>query len=118
MSRITSQLATQPAEVSPVRRRACRSGCVPVPGPRLPGTACPQPRTRVPGVRPAPKQAAGRRAPSAGTPDKVEWEAKELRRPEKFPEGSGNKLSSTVSELTGVSFRAMLEAPVNGEQDP
>ena len=43
---------------------------------------------------------------------------REVQRLEKFLEGSGIKLSSVVSDLTGVSSRAMLEALVNGERDP
>jgi len=40
------------------------------------------------------------------------------QRLEKFLESSGIKLSSVVSELTGVSGRLMLDALVAGEQDP
>jgi transposase len=36
---------------------------------------------------------------------------REIQRLERFLEGSGIKLSSAVSDLTGVSSRAMLEAP-------
>jgi transposase len=43
---------------------------------------------------------------------------REIQRLEKFLEGSGIKLSSVVSDLTGVSSRAMLEALVSGERDP
>ncbi|HET7415574.1 MAG TPA: IS110 family transposase [Arthrobacter sp.] len=43
---------------------------------------------------------------------------REIQRLEKFLEGSGIKLSSVVSDLTGVSSRAMLEALINGERDP
>lgn len=43
---------------------------------------------------------------------------REIQRLEKFLEGSGIKLSSVVSDLTGVSSRAMLEALVAGERDP
>ena len=43
---------------------------------------------------------------------------REIQRLEKFLEGSGIKLSSVVSDLTGVSSRAMLEALVNGERNP
>lgn len=43
---------------------------------------------------------------------------RETQRLEKFLEGSGIKLSSVVSDLTGVSSRAMLEALINGERDP
>ncbi len=42
---------------------------------------------------------------------------REIQRLEKFLEGSGIKLSSVVSDLTGVSSRAMLEALVAGERD-
>ncbi|HSU47009.1 MAG TPA: IS110 family transposase [Arthrobacter sp.] len=44
--------------------------------------------------------------------------SREIQRLEKFLEGSGIKLSSVVSDLTGVSSRAMLEALVRGERDP
>lgn len=43
---------------------------------------------------------------------------REIQRLEKFLEGSGIKLSSVVSDLTGVCSRAMLEALINGERDP
>ena len=43
---------------------------------------------------------------------------REIQRLEKFLEGSGIKLSSMVSDLPGVSSRAMLEALVNDERDP
>lgn len=43
---------------------------------------------------------------------------REIQRLEKFLEGSGIKLSSVVSDLTGVSSRAMLDALVRGERDP
>lgn len=43
---------------------------------------------------------------------------REIQRLEKFLEGSGIKLSSVVSNLTGVSSRAMLDALVDGERDP
>jgi transposase len=43
---------------------------------------------------------------------------REIQRLEKFLEGSGIKLSSVVSDLTGVSSRAMLEALIHGERDP
>ncbi|WP_299167700.1 IS110 family transposase [uncultured Arthrobacter sp.] len=43
---------------------------------------------------------------------------REIQRLEKFLEGSGIKLSSVVSDLTGVSSREMLEALVAGERDP
>jgi transposase len=41
-----------------------------------------------------------------------------IQRLEKFLESTGIKLSSTVSDLLGVSSRAMLEALVEGEHDP
>jgi transposase len=44
--------------------------------------------------------------------------AREIQRLEKFLEGSGIKLSSVVTDLTGVSSRAMLEALINGERHP
>lgn len=40
------------------------------------------------------------------------------QRLEKFLESTGIKLSAVVSELTGVSSRAMLDALVAGERDP
>ena len=43
---------------------------------------------------------------------------REIQRLEKFLEGSGIKLSAVVSDLTGVSSRAMLDALVDGERDP
>jgi transposase len=43
---------------------------------------------------------------------------RQIQRLEKFLEGSGIKLSSVVSDLTGVSSRAMLEALISGERDP
>jgi transposase len=43
---------------------------------------------------------------------------REIQSLEKFLEGSGIKLSSVVTDLTGVSSRAMLEALINGERDP
>jgi len=43
---------------------------------------------------------------------------REVHRLEKFLESSGIKLSSVVSDLTGVSARAMLNALVGGETDP
>lgn len=43
---------------------------------------------------------------------------REIQRLEKFLEGSGIKLSGTVSDLMGVSSRAMLEALIQGERDP
>lgn len=43
---------------------------------------------------------------------------REIQRLEKFLESSGIKLSAVVSELTGVSSRAMLDALVDGERDP
>ena len=44
--------------------------------------------------------------------------AREIQRLEKFLEGSGIKLSSVVSDLTGVSSRDMLEALIQGERNP
>ena len=44
--------------------------------------------------------------------------AREIQRLEKFLESSGIKLSSVVSDLTGVSSRDMLEALINGERNP
>lgn len=43
---------------------------------------------------------------------------REIQRLEKFLEGSGIKLSSVVSDLTGVSSRSMLEALIQGERNP
>jgi transposase len=43
---------------------------------------------------------------------------REIQRLEKFLESSGIKLSSVVSDLTGVSSREMLEALISGERDP
>lgn len=43
---------------------------------------------------------------------------REIQRLEKFLEGSGIKLSSIVSDLTGVSSRSMLEALIQGERNP
>lgn len=43
---------------------------------------------------------------------------REIHRLEKFLESTGIKLSSVVSDLTGVSARAMLEALIAGERDP
>lgn len=43
---------------------------------------------------------------------------REIQRLEKFLESSGIKLSSVVSNLLGVSSRAMLEALINGERNP
>lgn len=43
---------------------------------------------------------------------------RQQQRLEKFLESSGIKLSSVVSELTGVSGRLMLDALVAGERDP
>lgn len=54
------------------------------------------------------------RARSIATRDRT----REIQRLEKFLEGSGIKLSSVVSDLTGVSSRAMLEALIKGERDP
>ena len=54
------------------------------------------------------------RARSTATRDRT----REIQRLEKFLEGSGIKLSSVVSDLTGVSSRAMLEALIQGERNP
>ena len=43
---------------------------------------------------------------------------REIQRLEKFLESSGLKLSAIVSDLTGASSRAMLEALILGERDP
>lgn len=48
----------------------------------------------------------------------VQDRTREIHRLEKFLEGTGIKLSSVVSNLTGVSSRAMLEALISGERDP
>ena len=44
--------------------------------------------------------------------------SREIQRLEKFLESAGIKLSSVVTNLTGVSSRAMLDALVAGERDP
>jgi transposase len=54
------------------------------------------------------------RARSIATRDRT----REIQRLEKFLEGSGIKLSAVVSDLTGVSSRAMLEALIKGERNP
>lgn len=54
------------------------------------------------------------RARTTATRDK----ARVALRLEKFLESSGIKLSSVVSELTGVSGRLMLHALADGERDP
>lgn len=54
------------------------------------------------------------RARAIATRDRV----REIQRLEKFLESSGIKLSSVVSDLTGVSSRDMLEALINGERNP
>jgi transposase len=54
------------------------------------------------------------RARSIATRDRT----REIQRLEKFLEGSGIKLSSVVTDLTGVSSRAMLEALIKGERSP
>ena len=43
---------------------------------------------------------------------------REIQRLEKFLEGSGIKLSAVVSDLTGISSRAMLDALIAGERSP
>lgn len=48
----------------------------------------------------------------------VRERARCIQRLEKFLESTGIKLSSTVTDLTGVSSRAMLEALIAGERDP
>ncbi|WP_434616634.1 IS110 family transposase [Arthrobacter sp. A5] len=48
----------------------------------------------------------------------VQDRTRELHRLEKFLESTGIKLSGVVSELTGVSSKAMLEALIMGERDP
>lgn len=50
--------------------------------------------------------------------DIVRERTREVQRPEKFLEDAGIKLSSVVTDLTGKSARAMLEALVSGERDP
>lgn len=54
------------------------------------------------------------RARTVATQDRT----REIHRLEKFLESTGIKLSATVSELTGVSSRAMLDALIAGERDP
>jgi transposase len=44
--------------------------------------------------------------------------SREAQRLEKLLEDAGVKLTSVVSNITGVSARAMLEALIDGEQDP
>src|SRR6476620_4574452 len=44
--------------------------------------------------------------------------SREAQRLEKLLEDAGVKLTSVVSNITGVSARAMLEALIEGEQDP
>ena len=48
----------------------------------------------------------------------VQDRTREIHRLEKFLESSGIKLTSVVSNLTGVSSRAMLDALLAGERDP
>jgi len=48
----------------------------------------------------------------------VRERSREIQRLEKFLEDAGIKLSSVVTNLTGVSGRAMLEALVAGERSP
>jgi len=48
----------------------------------------------------------------------VRERSREIQRIEKFLEDAGIKLSSVVTNLTGVSGRAMLEALVAGERSP
>ena len=54
------------------------------------------------------------RARTIATQDRT----REVQRLEKFLESTGIKLSDYVSDLMGVSSRAMLEALINGERDP
>ncbi len=54
------------------------------------------------------------RARTIATQDRT----REIHRLEKFLESTGIKLSDYVSELMGVSSRAMLEALIKGERDP
>jgi transposase len=44
--------------------------------------------------------------------------AREIQRLEKLLEDTGIKLSAVVSDITGVSGRAMLEALIDGQRDP
>ena len=44
--------------------------------------------------------------------------SREIQRLEKMLESSGIKLSSVATDLVGVSGRAMLEALINGQDDP
>ena len=48
----------------------------------------------------------------------VKDRTRQIHRLEKFLESAGIKLSSVVTDLTGVSARAMLDALVAGERDP
>ncbi|MEW6772316.1 MAG: IS110 family transposase [Bacillota bacterium] len=48
----------------------------------------------------------------------IEERARQVNRLQKVLEGAGIKLSAVVSDITGVSGRAMLEAMVNGIEDP
>jgi transposase len=43
---------------------------------------------------------------------------REVQRLEKLLEDAGIKLSAVASDITGVSGRAMLEAPISGQRDP
>lgn len=54
------------------------------------------------------------RARTVATQDRT----REIHRLEKFLESTGIKLSATVSDLTGASSRAMLDALIAGERDP
>jgi transposase len=54
------------------------------------------------------------RARTIATQDRT----REIQRLEKFLESTGLKLSDSVSNLMGVSSRAMLEALIKGERDP
>lgn len=48
----------------------------------------------------------------------VEERARQVNRLQKVLEGAGIKLSAVVADITGVSGRAMLEAMINGIEDP
>ena len=54
------------------------------------------------------------RARTIATQDRT----RETQRLEKFLESTGIKLSASVSDLLGVSARAMLDALIDGERDP
>ncbi|TYP52402.1 transposase [Thermosediminibacter litoriperuensis] len=48
----------------------------------------------------------------------VEERSRELNRIQKVLEGANIKLSSVVSDINGMSSRAILEALISGEEDP